>query len=56
MFQFDADLLREGARPPDRPMDTSLDGRYATEILGWTPRSIVELAKRVPAAPAAFAL
>ena len=52
MFQFDAGLLREGARPPDRPKDTSLDGRYTAEILGWSPRSIVALAQHPPATPA----
>lgn len=45
MFRFDARLLREGARPADRPGDTSLDCRYTSEILGWTPRSLVEFAR-----------
>jgi dTDP-4-dehydrorhamnose reductase len=52
LFQFDARLLREGARPPDRPRDTSLDGRHTAALLGWTPRSIVALARRAPAPPA----
>jgi len=45
MFQFDPGLLREGPRPQDRPMDTSLDSRYTTEILGWAPRSLVKMAE-----------
>jgi len=49
LFRLDARLLREGARPMERPKDTSLDGRHTAALLGWTPRSIVELAKRAPA-------
>lgn len=44
VFRLDASLLREGARPADRPKDTSLDCRRTTELLGWAPRSIVQLA------------
>lgn len=48
LFRLDARLLREGARPPDRPRDTSLDGRHTAALLGWTPRSIVAMAKHPP--------
>jgi dTDP-4-dehydrorhamnose reductase len=53
LFHLDARLLREGARPPDRPKDTSLDGRHTASLLGWTPRSIVEMARQ-PAAALAY--
>jgi dTDP-4-dehydrorhamnose reductase len=55
LYHFDPALLREGARPADRPGDTSLDCRYTTEILGWAPRSLVELAQHAPAAALAYA-
>jgi dTDP-4-dehydrorhamnose reductase len=48
LFRFDARLLREGARPPDRPRDTSLDGRRTAALLGWAPRSIRELTRSAP--------
>jgi dTDP-4-dehydrorhamnose reductase len=51
-FRFDPTLLREGARPADRPRDTSLSSRRASELLGWAPRSLLRLA---PSAPASFA-
>ncbi len=46
IFRLDASLLREGASPPDRPKDTSLDGRRTNELLGWAPRSLVQIAQR----------
>ena len=49
LFRLDASLLREGARPADRPKDTSLDCRRTTELLGWAPRSLVQLAHRTGA-------
>jgi dTDP-4-dehydrorhamnose reductase len=52
LFRFDAGLLREGARPADRPRDTSLDSRRAAGLIDWAPRSLVRLARRAPAATA----
>jgi dTDP-4-dehydrorhamnose reductase len=55
LFRLDASLLREGARPADRPKDTSLDCRRTTELLGWAPRSLVQLAQRAGALSPAHA-
>jgi dTDP-4-dehydrorhamnose reductase len=46
LFRFDTALLRDAARPADRPRDTSLDSRRATELLGWAPRSFLRPAPR----------
>jgi len=45
LFGLDASLLRDGTRPPDRPRDTSLDCRRTSAFLGWSPRSLVQMAK-----------
>jgi dTDP-4-dehydrorhamnose reductase len=55
LFDLDAGLLREGARPADRPRDTSLDGRRTAELLGWAPRSLVQLAQHCGASSPADA-
>jgi dTDP-4-dehydrorhamnose reductase len=49
LFRFDLRLLRDADRPADRPRDTSLDGLHTATLLGWTPRSIIEMARRAPA-------
>ena len=49
LFRFDVRLLRDAERPADRPRDTSLDGRHTAALLGWTPRSIIEMARSVRA-------
>jgi len=48
LFRFDPALLRQGARPADRPRDTSLSSRRAVELLGWAPRSLLRLAPSAP--------
>jgi dTDP-4-dehydrorhamnose reductase len=55
LFRLDVSLLREGARPADRPKDTSLDCRRTSELLGWAPRSLVQLAQRAGAPSPAHA-
>jgi dTDP-4-dehydrorhamnose reductase len=52
LFHFDAGLLREAARPAERPRDTSLDSRRVAALLGWAPRSLVRLSHHAPAVPA----
>jgi len=52
VFRLDARLIREGARPADRPQDTSLDCRRTSALLGWSPRSLVPSAQRPGAVPA----
>jgi len=52
VFRFDPRLVREGARPADRPQDTSLDCRRTAALLGWSPRSLVPSQQRAGAAAA----
>ncbi len=49
LFRFDPALVRQGARPADRPRDTSLDSRRAAALIGWAPRSLVRVAQQAPA-------
>ena len=52
LFRLDASLLRDGDRPADRPRDTSLDCRRTSALLGWAPRSLVQMARRPSTATA----
>ena len=47
-FRFNSALVKQAARPEDRPRDTSLDSRRLGSLLGWSPRSLkVTEAQRV---------
>lgn len=37
LYRFNTGLLREGARPEERPRDTSLDSAKVAALLGWAP-------------------
>jgi dTDP-4-dehydrorhamnose reductase len=44
LFRFNPALLRQAARPPDRPADTSLNSTRVTTLLGWAPRPLLATA------------
>ncbi len=46
LYHLDEGLIREAARPPDRPRDTSLDSRRAAALIGWAPRALSRLARQ----------
>jgi dTDP-4-dehydrorhamnose reductase len=45
LYRLDESLIREAARPPSRPRDTSLDSRRAASLIGWAPTLLSDLAR-----------
>jgi dTDP-4-dehydrorhamnose reductase len=50
--RFDPGLIREGARPAERPRDTSLVSHRVARLLGWAPRPLRSLSRQPEAARA----